>query len=433
MRQELSEIEWEKDMTEMTGSEAWDYLKEKIDRLTEKYVPKSSRRKKGRSVWMTKKVEGLLKGKRKLWRKYREEPTEFNRQQYEQASKILKKAIRQAKSAKEKEISKKKDNNGKQFRDYIRSKTKTRQPVGPLQDGRGGVTTDGREMANIINNFFGMVFTREDLNDLPRRPLETESEVGTFEITEKKIAEKIRDLRNDSAAGPDNIRPVFLKETIRQIVGPSKLIFCKKIADKRCLEIWKRALVTPIYKKGTKGDPGNYRPVSLTCIPCKLFESLLKDGLVKHLTDNNLLKETQHGFLKNKSCRTNLTTFFEKVTKSVDNGIQVDIFYLDLAKAFDKVPRERLLIKLKAKGVAGKMLDWIRDWLTGRVQQVQVNGEVSDDIPVESGVPQGSILGPILFDVFIDDLDDYAELIELIVKFADDTRGMKEIRERNTG
>ncbi len=240
--------------------------------------------------------------------------------------------------------------------------------------------------------------------------------------------EKISDLKSDSAPGPDGICPLFLKETDKIIAKSLKIIFESTLKEKKCPSKWKEANVVAIYKKGPKGNPENYRPVSLTSIVCKIFESIVKDALNSHLERNKLISDSQHGFMKGWSCTTNLVEFFDKVTESVDRGEAVDIFYLDFAKAFDKVPRERLLEKLRAKGVDGEVLAWLRDWLTDRKQRVVCEGNFSESIQVESGVPQGTVLGPPLFNVFIDDIDEVAKIIELLLKFSDDTKGMKIIR-----
>jgi hypothetical protein len=140
-------------------------------------------------------------------------------------------------------------------------------------------------------------------------------------------------------------------------------------------EDWRTANVKPIHKKGTKGDPGNYRPVSLTSIPCKIMESIIKDRIMGHLLDNELIQESQHGFMPGKLCATNLVEFMDFVTKVVDEGKPVDLFYLDFAKAFDKVPRQRLVKKMRAKGLDPGVIAWIENWLTDRTQCVCVQGE----------------------------------------------------------
>ncbi len=199
-------------------------------------------------------------------------------------------------------------------------------------------------------------------------------------------------------------------------------IFNASLKDGEVPVDWRRANVTPIYKKGAKSDPGNFRPVSLTSVCCKLMERLVKDKLIEHFLDNNLILPSQHGFLPSKSCATNLLEFFEVATQAVDNGDPFDIVFLDFAKAFDKVPVAALLVKLEALGVSGELLRWIETWLKDRVQRVVLNGEASSWEAVLSGMPQGSILGPVLFIVHINDIDLVLKMITLLRKFADDTK-----------
>ena len=148
----------------------------------------------------------------------------------------------------------------------------------------------------------------------------------------------------------------MLCELRDQLVKPLTKLFSLSLQTGIVPQGWKEARVVPLFKKGKRDRPENYRPVSLTSIVGKIFESIVKDNIVKHLDRHNLIKGSQHGFTKGRSCLTNLLQFIESVTKSVDDGNSLDIVYLDFAKAFDKVPYQRLFRKLEAHGVRGPVL-----------------------------------------------------------------------------
>ena len=219
----------------------------------------------------------------------------------------------------------------------------------------------------------------------------------------------------------------MLQELADVVAGPLAIVMRRSLNEGAVPIDWRTANVSPIFKKGSKFSPGNYRPVSLTSVCCKMMESIIKDEVVNHLESHGLIRPSQHGFMRGKSCTTNLLSFLEKVTAAIDKGEPVDVVFLDFAKAFDKVPVERLVKKVKAHGIGGRVLNWIAAWLRGRKQRVVLNGKASDWADVLSGVPQGSVLGPLLFIIFINDLD-MAATAELVHKFADDTKIAQPIR-----
>jgi hypothetical protein len=427
MREFLTGYRWRMDGTAETD---WMEFKTVIERLVECFVPVRIARSKHRPKWLTADLVKLIRRKKAAWKKAKFYNGGPEMENYKMLEKEAAKKIKQAKKKFEKDMAFSNDKNRKNFSNYIKSKTKSRTTIGPLKTAEGSITANKTEMANTLNGFFASVFTAENMTNIPVKQRETNAEITTVEFKSELILKKLAGLRPDSAPGPDKISPRILKELRFELVEPLRKLFTKSMQTCTVPKDWKTAVVTPIFKKGAKSDPGNYRPVSLTSVPCKIMEGVIKEHMMEHLTKNKLISDSQHGFVAGRSCTTNLLTFQEEITKYLDDGIPVDVFYLDFAKAFDKVPHGRLLIKLESKGITGELKAWVGEWLSGRTQKVMVDGEMSAEEDVKSGVPQGTVMGPPLFTVYIDDIDFYAQLVRLFVKFADDGKGMKEIRSR---
>ena len=433
MKIELINVDWSNLLAADNIEENWETFKNIIDNTVKKNVPLSENKsKKSKPIWYNDNIKRLKRKKVRFFRKWKQTKTREDGVKYTIAEDELKRAIRRAKKRIEIKISKQSGNTGKNtFNKYVKSRLSKQTSIGPLIGDDREITGDSRKMADILNNCFSDVFIKQDRYSDNVKNMNFDVPVNNIVITKQMIAKKIDDLKFGKAPGPDGISTTLLKNLKTEILTPLQILFKQSLSLGKVPADWKNAKVVPIFKKGAKGEPSNYRPVSLTCAICKLMESLIRDAITNHLKINNLIKNSQHGFADNRSCQTNLIEFMDFVTKRVDEGEAVDVVYLDFSKAFDKISHKKLIQKLKAHGVKGVILDWIEDWLKDRKQRVSVNGFMSDEKDVSSSVPQGSVLGPILFVIYINDIDDEATAIDLIRKFADDTKVAKVIRNKD--
>ncbi|KAF2343437.1 Reverse transcriptase domain, partial [Trinorchestia longiramus] len=293
--------------------------------------------------------------------------------------------------------------------------------IGPLIDSEGSTQTNNKSKDKILNTYFTSAFTHEDLTEIPQpHVLNTQEILSDGVFTVEEVEEQLSILNPYKSTRPDGLGPRILRETAEVISEPLTNIFSRSLETGIVPDDWKRANVTPIFKKGNKQIPNNYRPISLTSVISKTIERLLKVRITKHLNDQNFINDTQHGFKEKRSCLTNLLDFFGDVNRIYDSTKAVDLVHLDFQKAFDKVPHERLMAKVEAHGIRGNYSQWIQNWLTGRTQRVVIHDETSDPALVTSGVPQGNVLGPLLFIIYINDLD--VGIISKINKLANDTK-----------
>ena len=316
--------------------------------------------------------------------------------------------------------------NPKFFYAYAKDKHKLPSTVGPFLDEDGRYVSDPRKLANMLSNQYKSVFsTPANVHTSPL--IRSEDSLEDFDFTEIDIREAINEVGTYSAAGPDRFPAILLKNCKEALAHPLAMIWRRSLDSGEIPTLLKTSVITPIHKGGGKQLPKNYRPVALTSHLIKVFEKVLRRHVVRYIEERNLLNPNQHGFRAGRSCLSQLVQHYDKITKAMEEGKNVDVIYLDYAKAFDKLDFDITLQKLNRLGISGRVYAWINSFLNGRKQIVHVKGAKSDPEPVISGVPQGSVIGPLLFLILLGDIDEKVTSAS-VSSFADDTRVMGEVR-----
>ena len=422
MRKALSEIDWQTMLSGKTVEEMWTYFKGTLQSLCASYVPhrNTTNRNTKKRTWMTKATKKLLKRRESAWRRYKKVCSTSNYEEYKALRNKVCSAIQKDKANFQLQLVKSFKGNPKRFYGYVRSMQTVRTKVGALQKIDGGKTVTDKETAEVLSAHFQDVFVTEiDADDVNCDDPGTTA-LLEVQFDEHVVLKKLNRLKPDKSQGPDEVHPMVLLRTADEVAKPLSIIFESSYRQGILPADWKCANISPIFKKGSKSDANNYRPVSLTSVPCKIMESIIRDVLVTHMENNNLITAHQHGFMTGRSCLTNLLETLESWSRILDNGFGIDVIYLDYRKAFDTVPHNRLISKLQGCGIDGPLLHWIRAFLADRSMRVMVNDSSSSWANVSSGVPQGSVLGPLLFLIFVNDLPDWVK--SSIKMFADDTK-----------
>jgi hypothetical protein len=393
----------------LTADSLWTAYSEVLLEAVDKFVPSKREalgtRHRKQIVWYPVSIRRALARKRCLWRCHSRNRNDENiTAAYKSAERECRQLIHMFELKKEQKVIS--SNNIGTFFKFVNKKLSSRNGVGALRNKLdGGVIVNDDDRANALNSYFGSVCA-DDNGTTPTiaRTLPGNECIDSIDFSPLKISSAIRKMKNTKSSGPDGFPPILFKKLAPVLAGPLSLLFTSLMSVGRIPRDWTHAIVTPVYKGGDASEMSNYRPISLTCVVCKIMERVITVDLLTYLRSNNVIDSRQHGFLSRRSTSTNLLESLNDWTIAIRDKRSVLVAYIDYAKAFDTVCHAKLLSKLAAYGITGELFNWIASFLKGRTQQTKIGSVLSHSISLASGVVQGSVIGPLLFLLYINDV-----------------------------
>ena len=410
------------------------FLLEKLKSVCSVYIPKRKKMN-PRKQCIPKDRKILMRKRTKIRKKLKSQPVLVS--ELEKIEQKLIKSIEEERTKNEMAALASMRTNPRYFFRYAKSKLIRKDRIGPLINSTNELIDDPADIANEFIKTFNNAFSSPrldakitDANEffLNNSDYTDNALISDIDFTEREIEAAIDKLKPNASPGPDNIPALLLKKCKKTLSKPLHKIWKCSFETGSVPKILKHGIITPIFKKGSKGDATNYRPVTLTSHIIKIFERVVAQKIVSFMDDHNKFNPHQHGFRKGRSCLSQLLQHHYEILEGLAEGANVDVIYLDYAKAFDKVDHGILSQKIKKLGIHGKLGLWLYNFLCNRTQQVMVDGQYSESYPVISGVPQGTVLGPLLFLIMIGDVDKDLQSSTLS-SFADDSRLKKKIKE----
>lgn len=375
--------------------------------------------------WINSNIRKLIRKRNRIFRKYKRNKSNTNFERFKHARNEVTKNLRKAKHEYFQNLATKlKTSNDLSSRDYWKTLKSFISPaqkssIPPLlHDNR--YVEDNNEKADLLNTYFAQQTLLDDnMTNPPEFEIRDRPSLNTILISPSEVEDILRSLKIGKASGPDMINNRVLKELANPLAKPLSDLFNHSMSNCVCPDMWKEANVSPLYKKDDPSLVNNYRPISLLSTVGKVMEKVIHKHMFNFFSEHQLITPLQSGFVPGDSTVNQLVDIYDTFCKALDDGKEVRAVFCDISKAFDRVWHKGLLFKLKEAGIDSSLLQWISSYLSNRKQRVIIPGGSSNWIPIQAGVPQGSILGPLLFLIYINDI--VLNINSTVRLFADDT------------
>ena len=372
--------------------------------------------------WITTETKRLIRNKQTWFQKAKSKNDDKSWKKYKNYKKLVQKKCRESHQTYVQDLITS-DHSNKKFWTYVKSQRKEQSGVSDLVNDNK-LIQNPKEKANLFNLQFSKVFSKPGAllnkfkSPVSGSPNQT---IKNIKVSKKGVTNLLKNINENKATGPDQIPGKLLKICAEELTDVFTIFFQNSLEQGKIPDNWKLAHIFPLFKKGDKTNVENYRPISLTSIACKLLEHIVHSTIMDFLDSGNILTPFQHGFRQGRSCETQLITTLNDFSNCLNKSGQIDAVLLDFSKAFDKVDHNILLSKCDKIGIQGPLLSWITSFLENRQQYVMVDGSLSDPCAVLSGVPQGTVLGPLLFLIYINDIHEHLTPGTFIRLFCDDS------------